>query len=67
MGNSQGTTIPTTMKRIILVEPNKNLESAVLKIEEVPVPQPLSGEVLIRVVAAPGIHHFHSFTSFHSL
>lgn len=56
MGNAQGTTLPTTMKRIVLVEPNKDLEHANLKIEEVPLPQPLSGEVLIRVIAAPGIY-----------
>ena len=54
MGNSQGVTIPTTMKRIILFEPNLELDKVILKIEEVPVPQPLSGEVLIRVIASPG-------------
>lgn len=54
MGNSQTNALPTTMKRIILVEPNKELEHANLQIEEVPLPIPASGEVLIHVIASPG-------------
>jgi|Transcript_2576 NADPH2:quinone reductase len=46
--------IPTTMKRLIVTEPGKDVASCKIEVEEnVPVPTPRSGEVLIKVVAAP--------------
>lgn len=53
MGNSQSSNIPTTMKRIVLAQPNKDISKAELKVEEIAMPVPKSGEVLIRVIAAP--------------
>jgi hypothetical protein len=54
MGNGQSGQLPQTMKRIVLVEPNKELAQAKLEVQEAPLPTPTSGEVLIRVTAAPG-------------
>jgi hypothetical protein len=54
MGNGQSGQLPQTMRRIVLVEPNKELAQARLEVQEAPVPTPASGEVLIRVSAAPG-------------
>jgi hypothetical protein len=54
MGNGQSGQLPQTMKRVILVEPNKELSKAKLEVQEAPLPTPASGEVLIRVTAAPG-------------
>jgi NADPH2:quinone reductase len=45
--------IPTTMKRLVVTAPGKDLASCKIEIEEVPVPKPGSGEVLIKVAAAP--------------
>ena len=44
---------PATMRRVVLVRPAEKIEDAQLQIETVPVPKPASGEVLIRVMAAP--------------
>jgi NADPH2:quinone reductase len=44
--------IPTTMKRLVVTAPGKDLASCKIEIEEVPVPKPGSGEVLIKVAAA---------------
>jgi len=44
--------IPTTMKRLVVTAPGKDLASCTIEIEEVPVPKPARGEVLIKVVAA---------------
>eukprot|EP00462_Mataza_sp_D1_P022406 CAMPEP_0175143892 /NCGR_PEP_ID=MMETSP0087-20121206/13772_1 /TAXON_ID=136419 /ORGANISM="Unknown Unknown, Strain D1" /LENGTH=350 /DNA_ID=CAMNT_0016428187 /DNA_START=61 /DNA_END=1113 /DNA_ORIENTATION=- len=41
------------MKRLVLVQPHKDVAQAQLRIEEVDVPTPRSGQVLIRVSAAP--------------
>lgn len=54
MGNGQSGQLPQTMKRIVLIEPNNNLSQAKLEVQDAPLPVPLSGEVLIRVIAAPG-------------
>ena len=45
--------IPTTMKRLVVKEPGENVETCKIEVESVPVPEPRSGEVLIKVVAAP--------------
>jgi NADPH2:quinone reductase len=44
--------IPTTMKRLVVTAPGKDLACCKIEIEEVPVPKPGSGEVLIKVAAA---------------
>lgn len=44
--------IPTTMKRLVVTAPGKDVASCKIEIEEVPVPKPARGEVLIKVVAA---------------
>lgn len=41
------------MRRIVLSKPNADITQASITVEEVPMPVPKSGEVLIRVVAAP--------------
>jgi hypothetical protein len=66
MGNSQSQ-LPQTMKRIVLVEPNQELAQARLEVQEAPLPTPASGEVLIRVTAAPGKPFFLSLVSHSSL
>lgn len=53
MGANLSGEVPKTMKRLVLVQGNEDLTKAVLKVEEVAVPHPKSGQVLIRVVAAP--------------
>jgi NADPH2:quinone reductase len=45
--------IPTTMKRLVVTAPGKDVASCKIEIEEIPVPKPGSGEVLIKVAAAP--------------
>jgi NADPH2:quinone reductase len=45
-------TIPTTMKRLVVTAPGKDVTSCKIEIEEVPVPKPGTGEVLIKVAAA---------------
>ncbi len=57
MGNSQATEIPPTMRRIALTAPNSDMTKSTLIIEQVPMPTPQSGEVLIKVIAAPGYTH----------
>jgi NADPH2:quinone reductase len=44
--------IPTAMKRLVVTAPGKDVASCKIEIEEVPVPTPGSGEVLIKVAAA---------------
>lgn len=53
MGNSASGELPTNIKRMVLVEPNADITKAQLKVEEVPMPTPKMGEVLIKVTAAP--------------
>jgi len=54
MGNSQAApTIPKTMRRWVLVQVNSDLAKAELQLESVPTPTPKSGQVLIKVCAAP--------------
>ena len=45
--------LPATMRRIVCKRPAPRVEDAELAIEEVPLPKPKSGEVLVRVSAAP--------------
>ena len=40
------------MKRLVVTAPGKNVASCTIEVEEVPVPKPGSGEVLIKVHAA---------------
>ena len=44
---------PATMRRIVCTMPAPKVEDAQLAIEEVPLPVPRTGEVLIKVAAAP--------------
>jgi NADPH2:quinone reductase len=44
--------LPTTMKRLVVTAPGKDVASCKIEIEEVPVPKPGVGEVLIKVAAA---------------
>jgi NADPH2:quinone reductase len=44
--------IPQTMKRLVVTAPGKDLASCKIEIEEVPVPEPEAGQVLIKVAAA---------------
>ena len=54
MGNSPSLPEPpATMKRWVLCEVNPDPSKASLRLETVPTPTPRSGQVLIRVVAAP--------------
>jgi len=45
--------IPTKMKRLVLVEPNKNTDLVKIALVEVDVPKPKSGQVLVKMAAAP--------------
>eukprot|EP00397_Hematodinium_sp_SG-2012_P022968 GEMP01023838.1.p1 GENE.GEMP01023838.1~~GEMP01023838.1.p1 ORF type:complete len:384 (+),score=74.56 GEMP01023838.1:83-1234(+) len=45
--------IPTTMKQMVLVKRHRDFNKVVFRIDTVPVPTPKSGEVLIRMAAAP--------------
>ena len=45
--------VPATMKRLVLTTPDEDMSKVVLSVEEVPVPKPRSGELLIKVAAAP--------------
>lgn len=45
--------MPETMKRVVLVQPDADMSKVQMEVEEVPVPTPRNGEVLIRVSAAP--------------
>lgn len=53
MGGSSSKEIPKTMKRLVLVESNSDITKVKIEVEEVDVPVPKSGQVLIRVCAAP--------------
>lgn len=53
MGQSTSAEIPKTMKRLVLVERNADITKVKIEMEEVDVPVPKSGQVLIRVCAAP--------------
>lgn len=44
---------PAKQKRLVLVEPNANLDAAKLVVEEADVPKPRSGQVLVMMAAAP--------------
>lgn len=45
--------IPTTMKRLVVTDPGTDIASCKIEIQaDVPVPTPVSGEVLIKVIAA---------------
>lgn len=46
-------TLPTKMRRLVLREANVDISKAKLEIEEVDVPQPKPGQVLIKVAASP--------------
>uniref|UniRef100_A0A7S0FWB3 Enoyl reductase (ER) domain-containing protein n=1 Tax=Pyrodinium bahamense TaxID=73915 RepID=A0A7S0FWB3_9DINO len=45
--------VPARMKRLVLVEANKDIAQARLEVEEVDTPKPRKGQVLIKVAAAP--------------
>lgn len=53
MGNSSSTEIPAQYKRIVLQEPAEKLEDAKIVVETVDMPKLKSGQVLIKVRAAP--------------
>mmetsp|Transcript_253 Transcript_253/g.393 ORF Transcript_253/g.393 Transcript_253/m.393 type:complete len:356 (+) Transcript_253:2-1069(+) len=53
MTATESITIPTTMKRLVATAPGKDIATCKIEVETVPVPQPASGEVLIKVAAAP--------------
>lgn len=53
MGNSSSTELPSQYKRIVLKEPAQELENAKIVVETVDMPKPRSGQVLIKVKAAP--------------
>eukprot|EP00397_Hematodinium_sp_SG-2012_P054182 GEMP01065160.1.p1 GENE.GEMP01065160.1~~GEMP01065160.1.p1 ORF type:complete len:357 (+),score=102.78 GEMP01065160.1:175-1245(+) len=46
-------TIPETMKRLVLVKQHRDLNQVELRVETAPVPTPGPGEVLVRMSAAP--------------
>lgn len=48
-----GEEIPARMQRVVLVKGGTDLKSAVLQVEEVETPKPKSGEVLVKIAAAP--------------
>lgn len=50
---NSGPQLPTTMKRLVLGQPNASMDRVQLALQEVPLPVPKSGEVLVRMVAAP--------------
>jgi len=54
MGGQQSLeTAPGTMRRLIIKQANTDMTQVELAVEEVPLPVPKSGEVLIKVVATP--------------
>lgn len=54
MGNSNSATRqPEMMRRVVLTRPAAEIDQAQLSVETVQLPKPRSGEVLIRVAAAP--------------
>jgi NADPH:quinone reductase-like Zn-dependent oxidoreductase len=44
--------IPSTMKRLVVTAPGKDVASCQMEVQEVPVPEPEAGQVLIQVKAA---------------
>jgi len=44
--------IPDTMKRLVVTQPGPTVEACQFQVQTVPVPQPGSGQVLVRVAAA---------------
>jgi hypothetical protein len=53
MGNAQGGALPSSMKRLVLQHPDEDMARARLTVEDAPIPALNSGEVLIKVTAAP--------------
>jgi len=53
MGAAASGELPTNIRRVVLTEPNEDITKAKIVVEEVPMPIPRSGEVLIKVSAAP--------------
>lgn len=53
MGLSQSHEIPKTMRRLVLVESNADITKSKIVVEEVDVPVPKPGEVLVKVLASP--------------
>lgn len=53
MGANSSSEIPKTMKRLVLIKGNADITKAEIAVEEVDVPKPKSGQVLIRVSSAP--------------
>ena len=54
MGGRQSSPVPESMRRVVLVAPNADMSKAQLRVEDnVPLPVPRSGEVLVKVDAAP--------------
>ena len=47
------TDIPKTMKRLVVTAPGTDVATCKIEVQEVPVPEPSSNEVLIKVAAAP--------------
>jgi len=45
--------VPAKMRRVVLVEADKDLSKAKLEVQEVDVPKPRRGQVLVKVAAAP--------------
>lgn len=45
--------VPTRMRRVVLVEANRDLHQARLEVEEVETPKPRNGQVLVKIAAAP--------------
>lgn len=50
--DDEETTLPSTMKRLVVMEPGKDVKSCKIEVQQVPVPKPSSSQVLIKVVAA---------------
>lgn len=53
MGVGASSELPSSIRRVMLAEPNEDITKAKIIVEEVPMPVPRSGEVLIKVSAAP--------------
>ena len=45
--------IPSTMKRLVVMEPGATVASCRIEVQTVPVPEPGPGQVLVQVKAAP--------------
>mmetsp|Transcript_22401 Transcript_22401/g.32654 ORF Transcript_22401/g.32654 Transcript_22401/m.32654 type:complete len:367 (+) Transcript_22401:73-1173(+) len=53
MGSTLSSNLPEKIHRIVLTQPHEDLSKAKLDIEEIPMPVPRIGQVLIRVSATP--------------